>query len=456
MPGSNEQAHSGACRVRNDEQGVALQLGRYSAGVNARLFDHDTREAVYRCVLDAITSAAAALDQPGVQAAQRAACVVHGSGESPLWFSGYKASVGAAMLANSTATAALDLDDGYRAARGHPGAAVIPAALALLLSQPSVTVDDFLAAVVAGYEVGVRMAMARLSYAPSGAWSGFAVVACAGRLLGAPAEVIAHALAIVVQTAPAMPVLAGIAGSDVKEGIPAGVAAGWSALQLALAGYSGPLCVLDDRRLFDSHIALRNLNAAPLIGGTYFKRFGCCRHIHAPLEALMGLQAVHGVQSQDVAGIEVFTYQATFNLSNMPRPRTLVDAQYSTPYCLALCLLRGADALLPLTIDGLRDEAVGDLAQRITVTHDEAIEHLFPARSPARVAVVLANGQRFESALTDPRGDPDRPLSWADLVHKLSVATASTLSPTRRQAVLDGMAGLRAGDSAILSNALSA
>ena len=107
---------------------VALQLGCHAAGLDARHFGPETRDAVFRCVLDAITSAAAGLRQPGVVAARRVAPLLCGPGSVPIWFSGGTASAGAAMLANSTAAAALDLDDGYRMARGHPGAAVIPAA----------------------------------------------------------------------------------------------------------------------------------------------------------------------------------------------------------------------------------------------------------------------------------------------------------------------------------------
>ncbi len=442
--------------LQPDAPGLALQLARHATQVDAATLSPATRAAVCRCVLDAIASAAAALDQPGVQAAQQAAPLLHGAGRVPLWFTGRTASVGGALLANSAAIAALDLDDGYRMARGHPGAAVIPTALALAQALPQATAGDLMAAVVAGYEVGVRLAAARTSYAPSGAWSGFAVAAAAGRLLGTDALTLAQALAIAAQTAPALPALAGLAGSDVKEGIPAGAASGWAALQLALAGFTGPMTVLDDAHLFNAPAALRGLGNTPLIEGTYFKPFGCCRHIHAPLQALLQLQAQHGFDASDVDGIEVYTYQATFNLSNRQRPDSLVEAQYSVPYCLALCLLHGADALVPLRAAHLADTQVGRLAQRTVVRHDAAIEPLFPARSPARVAVALADGSRLESPLTDPRGDPDRPLSTAELERKLRVATRATLPPARQQALIDAVARLHAGDARPLLAALKA
>ncbi|MFC4277717.1 MmgE/PrpD family protein [Achromobacter aloeverae] len=433
---------------------MALRLGRYVADLDPRDIDARTREAVLRCILDALASAGAALDLPAVKATQEAARTLYGDGRTPMWFTGQAVSTAAALFANSAATAALDLDDGYRQARGHPGAAVIPAVLGLAGERPGHTVADLVAAVVAGYEVGLRLAMSRPAYAPSGAWSGYAVVAAAGKMLGLDPGVIAHALAIAAQTAPALPALAGLAGSDVKEGIPAGVAGGWAALRLAMAGYAGPVAVLDDARLFDPRVLLQDLGGTPLIHGVYFKPFGCCRHIHAPLEAWLHLRARHGLDARDIVEMKVRTYRATFNLANRPAPGTLVEAQYSVPYCLALCAVHGGDALLPLSADHLGDATVRELAARIAVEHDADIEPLFPARSPASVAVVLRNGRRLASPVMDPRGDPGTPLDWGDLERKFRVATRLRLSRASQQGVLDALGDLRAGDSGPLLRAL--
>ncbi|HYL80054.1 MAG TPA: MmgE/PrpD family protein, partial [Candidatus Acidoferrum sp.] len=69
---------------------------------------------------------------------------------------------GAAWV-NCNAASALDLDDGHRMAMGHPGAAVIPAALAVA-ETTGATGREFLAAVVAGYEVAVRASVARVPW----------------------------------------------------------------------------------------------------------------------------------------------------------------------------------------------------------------------------------------------------------------------------------------------------
>jgi len=437
---------------------TAEVLADYVHGLDAGQVSDAAMETVARCLLDTICAAAAAQDNPGVRAAQRAAPGLHGTGEAAIWFTGSTGAAGAALLANSAAAAALDLDDGNRQARGHPGAAVIPAALAVSAAGPARTDDASLLAlaIVAGYEVGIRVAMGRSAYAPSGAWSPFAVIAAAGRLAGDSPHALAQAFGIAAQTAPAFPALAGIAGTDVKEGIPMGSMSGLGALLLAREGYTGPAGILDDPRHFSSDRVLDGLGDEALITRTYFKPFGCCRHIHGPLDAFRSLQHANGFSGTEVADIEVHTYAATFNLTNFPHPADLVQAQYSVPHCLAVLAWHGDDALLPLRDAHLDDADVNALAGRVAVRFDPQIESLFPARSPARVTVALKDGRRFESPLTDPRGDPSDPLDWEQLCGKFRAASAHTLNPGQQDAVIDGVLRFREGDAGPLRRALAA
>ena len=435
--------------------GTAWELASHLHALQASALPPSTREAAIRCVLDVLCAAAAGLDDPGVRAGREAAIALYGTGMADIWFAGACASPSAALLANALAASALDLDDGNRLARGHPGAAAISAAwAALATSHERVGADEFLDAVVAGYEAGVRMAMGRLSYAPSGAWSPYAAIAAAGKIEGASPEVMAQAFAIAAQTAPGLPGLAGLMSSDVKEGIAWGSVTGLAALQLARSGFSGPAQIFDDPALFAAFRIRDDFGGPALIEQTYFKPYACCRHIHAALDAYLELAARHGFEARAVAAIEVHTYRATFNLANLAEPGTLVEAQYSVPYCLALCAIHGSDALLPMRTARLADRDVHGLARRITVRHDPQLDALFPVRSPARIVVRLATGAQLESPLTDPRGDPGRPLSWAELEAKFLTATAASLPAASQRTMLVAIERLRGGDLQPLRAAL--
>jgi 2-methylcitrate dehydratase PrpD len=432
---------------------AALLLARHVHRFQPHALTDDVREAVARCVLDLLAAAGSGFAASGPTAAREGAKALFGPGESDIWFAGGTAHPTAALLSNSAASAALDLDDGSRPARGHPGAAAIPAAWAALGVQHST--EDFMCAVVAGYEAGLRVALGRLAYAPSGAWAPYAAVGAAGRLWGASPDTLAQAFAIAAQSAPALPGLAGLMGSDVKEGIPWGSVTGLAALQLAQAGFTGPTQIFDQPQLFDAGRMLSNLEGAPLITQTYFKPYACCRHIHAPVEAYLALADRHGFAVDQVAHVTVRTYHATFNLSNTAAPATPVDAQYSTPFCLAAAAVHGPQALVPMSEALLHDLRVLEFAEKVQVEQDPEIERLFPARSPARVQVITSRGT-FQSDITDARGDPATPLSWEELEAKFRTATRACMPAQRQQELLLAARRFRRGDISDLRRAIRA
>jgi 2-methylcitrate dehydratase PrpD len=100
---------------------------------------------------------------------------------------GRAASADAAALVNGTAGTFLEMDEGNRYSRGHPAVHVLPAALALA-EQRGADADTFLAALVAGYEVGSRLGAAaqlRGAMHPHGTWGTIGAAAACARVLGA-------------------------------------------------------------------------------------------------------------------------------------------------------------------------------------------------------------------------------------------------------------------------------
>lgn len=408
-----------------------------------------TREAALRCLFDLIVAAAAGHADRGPQAVRRVADLM-GQGAVPVWFSGRTASALGAAWANSAAASAQDLDDGHRLARGHPGAVVIPAALAVGQARQA-SWERILSAIGIGYEVGITIAAARRSYGNTGTWGAYAAAATAGALSGTSAAVLEHALAIAGETAPNQlfasappPRDPDPEGSDVKEGIPWSVVTGLAALHLAEAGHSGPRNILDSARHYDLQGPLR-IGEDPQIRRVYHKLYACCRHVHAPLEALLGLRAAH-----DLTGAEAITVETTsgaLRISNLTRPANLTDLQYSIPYCLALALRRGERGLMHLRQDVLHDPAVEALAQRVSLVLSADLDARFPQETLARVTV-SGSGRRLVSPVTSPRGEASDPLGWEDLQGKARAVTDSLGAPLLGRALQDLAADLAAGRGA--------
>ena len=432
-----------------DRPGVVRSLAAYIETASARRAPEPARQAAFRCVLDLLGATAAGIADPGATAVRTMALATMGAGCAPIWFSGRSGSVVGAAWANSAAASALDLDDGHRLARGHPGAAVIPTAFAVA-QETGATLEDLISAIVIGYEVGVTIGAARLTYGNTGTWSAYAVVATAAALRRTAAHVVEHALAIAGESAPNQLFASAPAqtpapeGSDVKEGIPWSVVTGLVALGLAEAGHTGPRNILGSAQHYSFPDELQ-LGSALHIGNTYFKLYACCRHVHAPLDAMLKLLEEHAVDVHTVDAIEVQTYGGALRISNLSRPSHLVDIQYSIPYCLALAVLTGPQSLLPLTADALGRPEVADLASKVTLSLDPLIDARFPAETLARV-VITSGGRLLLSELTAPRGEAASPLSWEALELKFRAATRLVATSAQQDQVLGALLDARAGD----------
>ncbi len=434
---------------------VAEQLAEFAAG--APLLPATARAATVRAVLDLMTAAVAGWATAGATAAREGARRSWGLGRASCWFSDLRLTAPGAAFANAAAAAALDLDDGHRAAAGHPGAAIIPAVIADA-EQQGAGVDQVLVAIAVGYDVAVRISAARdfsaLPTMSTGIWCGQGVAAALGALRGLPPAHIAQAIAIAGTVAPAMaPVgYSRLAGNHVKEGIPAATATGITAVDLAEAGFTGPLDLLDHAS-YAAATLVGGLGARWMVEGVYFKPYSCCRWAHAAIDGALDLMAAHAIVPAEIERIDVETFGRALRLGNEVAPRTLESAQYSVPFCVALAVLRGPDALLPMLDDALADAAVPRLAARVHLHLDPTLDAMFSAAVPARVTLT-ARGRRFTATVTAPRGEPTNPMSVDDLTHKLHATTARCGVPDAAGPIVAAIRSLERGDLAPLLEVL--
>ena len=279
----------------------------------------------------------------------------------------------------------------------------------------------------------------------------------AGWLRGLPADSIAEAIAIAAVSAPnqAANGYTRVLGNAVKEGVPVATAIGLTAVELAAAGFTGPVDVLDHVSRFDPDVLTKGLGDTWLIEGCYLKPYSCCRWIHAGLDGLLAIRNEHGIEAKDIIAIDMHTFGATIALSNEIAPRTLEGAQYSTPFCLALAALRGADALQPLQEELLHDADARALAGRVRLHLDPAFEAMFPRKVPCRIAVTTAAGT-IDRTVLSPKGEADNPMSWTDLAEKFTVVTGKFIDAVAQRRLRSALRSLGDGDGAPLQAALAA
>ncbi|CAM3687265.1 2-methylcitrate dehydratase PrpD [Bordetella sputigena] len=366
-----------------------------------------------KCLLDLLGCAAMGRDNPSVRHAREWASEAFPTGKHRIWFSADTLSMPGAGFVNACAASILDLDDGHRAASGHPGAAVIPAVLAAA-EKTSASMGEVLTAIVCGYEAGVQIARARVPYpnrsVASGRWTALAVAAGAGRLLRLSEEELAHAMGLAEAYAPNMLAAdhAGFAGSDSKEGIPWSVIAGLSAVEQVAHRFHGYISALDNPAEYIPGAILNNTSDPWLIEGTYFKPYGCCRWIHAAIDAVLDMRRA-GVDASAVESIEIATFARACSLANDPAPRSTIAGQFSIPFCVAVALVDGEEGLLPLRPQALTRGDILGVANRVSWRCDAELDQMFPAQVPARVTMRM-RGKTMDSLVAVPLGDPACPM----------------------------------------------
>ena len=428
--------------------------------VSASKVPEEAQISAAKCVLDLMTAAIAGYETPNAVAVRRIANATWGHGPAAMWFSGERSTAAGATFVNAACACSLDLDDGHRAASGHPGAAIIPGVLSLL-GSPSLDGQRALAAIAIGYEIGVRMSAARdLRSVPtvnSGLWSGQAVAAAVGWLRGLSRGQIAHAISIAGTTAPSQSATpyTRFRGNSVKEGIPWGAANGILAVDLAKQGFTGPVDILDSSERYDRARLLEGLGTSWLINSTYFKPYSCCRWIHGPIDALLTLLKDHDICPEAIIDIDVETFGRSLTLSNEVAPGTLEGAQYSLPFCLGVAATSGAAALLPLSNGSLTDQRAIEIAGRVRMTVNPEFELMFPAAVPGRVRITTASGA-FERTVWAPKGEPTNPMSWDDIRLKFQAIAAGRVDARVAAGIPSAIGALRRGDLAPLQAMLEA
>jgi 2-methylcitrate dehydratase PrpD len=349
-----------------------------------------------------------------------------------------------AVSVNAYLATILDFDDTYD---GHPGSTVVPVALALG-EWLNASGREVLEAVVAGYEVGIRVSNGIKPTAERtrkvrgiNTWQIFCAAATAAKLLQlTPAET-AHALchAALHASVPSLRKWGFIDGRIqwLKNNFGWTSYGGVLSCLLAREGFVSDLTIFDgedgfwimassDRCDYD---ALREPLGGYHLMKVHTKPYPACRHIHPTLDAVAEIVASSGLNASEVEAIHVHTfYEVVKDYSFLPT--IPFDACFSAPYLIALLVhgvTPGPDWADPAR---LRDEAILQTARKVRLTEWEEANRLYPLVNReliSRVKVLMRGGRELERTVSIPRGDPRRPMSEEELTTKLRVIAGPIL-----------------------------
>lgn len=359
-----------------------------------------------------------------------------GPGPCSILGTGLSATAPLAALANGAMAHALDFEDAFDLAPGHPNASLVPALIALAQAEGPVDGPHFLTALVLGGDLACRMGLALRQKMELGGWypppilASFGAAAGCAKLLGLDARGIRDALSLTLCQA-TMPgeikYSEGTVLRAVREAF--GAQAAVNSAQLARSGVAGFEQPLEGRAGFYALFAGGQFSEDALLDGLgrqfwieqlTFKSWPSCRGTHPYIELALSLKAQHGIDPAGIAKIlashDGVQRMLVEPLARKRAPGTIIDAKFSIPFATALALLRGRVGLDEFVPAALADPQVLALAARV--------ETELVADPPWRegvggaLRIEMTDGRVWSASLDEARGSPARPLADTELVEK--------------------------------------
>jgi len=390
-----------------------------------------------RCFLDIVGATIAGTTTPVGHLIARYAVDQHNGSEATILMTNHKASIVGATLANAFAANALDVDDGYRLIKGHPGANIFPAALAIA-EKGGKSGEELLEALVIGYEVAIRAGLILhdiySSYHGSGSWGALGAATAATKLLGLRRDEIHYALGIAEYHAPITPMMRSIDRPGmVKDGIGWGSMVGVSAALMAQKGFTGIDSLLGNP---EHENLIAELGQRFEMLNLYFKPYPCCRWAQPAVDGVLAIVYQHHVKPYEIKRVKVHTFRAATRMT-VVKPRNTEEAQYSLAYPVAATIIDGELGLKQVLGDRLEDEAILELAEKVEIVFSDKLEDEFPERCLCEVEIFTDGNQSLRSGIITAKGDPDIPLSDKELERKFCQLAGSVLNERKLEDLIE-------------------
>jgi 2-methylcitrate dehydratase PrpD len=412
-----------------------LNPGEVLAAFAAGLHLHDIPEPVRRraedLLLDWLGSALAGRGATPVETIARfieamgaaqgpSEVLIHRRGSSPL----------VAAVVNAASSHVVEQDDVHNGSVFHPATVVFPPALAVAQALGA-SGAQLLEAVVAGYEVGIRVGefLGRSHYRifhTTGTAGTFAAAAAAGRLLGLSAAQMQHAFGSAgTQSAGLWEFLRDAADSKQLHTAHA-AAAGLASAYLARDGFTGARRILEGAQGLAAGTST-DANPARLTEGlgtrwalaeTSFKFHASCRHTHPAADALLKAMQQHALRADDIVHVTAWVHQAALDvLGPVVDPQTVHQAKFSMGTVLGLIACFGRAGLAEFE-GHWRDADVVAVRDKVRMVLDREVDEAYPVRWIGKVLVDTRDGRQIAARVDEPKGDPGNTLTRAELEDK--------------------------------------
>jgi 2-methylcitrate dehydratase PrpD len=405
-------------------------LARFATEMRYEQIPPEVIERAKDCVIDTVGACVLGSDLPWSRIVAEHARRNSAPGECSIIGTAATVRAPFACLANGASAHAFELDALCEPSVGiHPSAAVAVPALAVAQGRKK-SGREFLAAMIAGYEVLYRIGDAanhsieKLGFHSPGVIGGFGTATVVGRLFAINAEQLAHAYGIAGSLGSGLMEFSRTGGMVKRLHLGRSAEGGFMAAVLARDGYTGPDGVLEGKFGF-LNVYCRNADPARLtkdlgtvwhVMKTKIKRYACHSTAQVPVTLALELKAKHGISGDDVASIAIAGNEKTVTQHAILEPQDMTMMQYSVPFCVALALYLDPTDPRVFSEASLNDARIRALSAGAKVEPLKTSENYL---SPAcRITLRLKNGKEISTEGRDYKGTPTMPLTREELLEK--------------------------------------
>jgi 2-methylcitrate dehydratase PrpD len=418
--------------------GATARLAEFCAALTFEQIPKDVVDKAKLCILDSFGCMIFGASLPSVRRLE-ALAASEGSGAAATVFgSKLRTSAPLAALVNGTSAHAFQLDEIHIESTLHPGSLALPAAFALAeTADGAKSGRDLITALVAGYEVGLRVGLAckggmfKSGLHNQGTTGVFVAAAAAARLLRLDAQQTRHALGIAASQAAG---LMAVQDGAMTKAFHSGRAAqsGVYGALLARSGYTGIPDVLDGAYGTFFSAFLDDWSPQPLtedLGSRWhtlrvgFKPAPASNGSITAMSAINKVMQEHGLKADDIDSITAFVSDNTLHHCGWPyegeRIQSVLSAQMNLRYGIAVMALEGRAGVEQFADSKIRDPDILKFIARIVVEHEPQFEGQNGRyRVACRLVVRTKSGKTYASEVLYRKGSPEDPMTGAELREK--------------------------------------
>ena len=427
-----------------------LALAEFVSGLAYHQLPERVTTRVKDIVLDSVASALAGHDASETAKVVELAREIAASTESSV-IGGGRMSMAGATLVNGYLITAVTVCDIHRPSSCHVTPEVVAPALVTAEAEGS-TGRDLIVAAAAGLEVTTRVGLAldpaafraRGWHAP-GVTGPFGGAAAVGKLLGLDAG--RQCMAFGIAGSQAAGTYAQLGTNTIKFQQSRGALGGLLSARLARRDFSaaGEVLTHPDGGLFSAYaeggkpeVLLDRLGEEWELTRISLRAWPVAVHLQPVVTGLLDLIEKHDLRPDAVKSVHVAVSPTAYKMHGTMKWDDRFRARLSTPYVTAVVLHDRRCWLEQFTPQRVLDPVVNRfIDERVKVAPDPEL-----VDGTARIEVVDGAGKVLRQRVTAAKGEPDNPLSHAEIVDKLHSARRGVISEAAARTAVEMISSL--------------